>query len=118
MTTEAVEFRPHPSHPHIGIIVLRGHITGGPQAVELTTKLTAFTAQQGRHIVIDMASIELINSSGLGMLVSILTSVRKSGGSVKLAAVPANAMHLLEITRLNTVFEVIPTVDDAVAKLV
>jgi anti-sigma B factor antagonist len=118
MTADILEFRPHPSHAQIGLLILRGHITGGPQAVELASKMSSFTAQGGRHIVIDMASIDLINSSGLGMLVSALTSMRKLGGSVKLAAVPVNVLHLLEITRLNTVFELFPSVDDAVAKAV
>jgi anti-anti-sigma regulatory factor len=43
--------------------------------------------------------------------------MRKLGGSVKLVAVPTIALHLLEITRLNTVFEIVPTTEDAVQKL-
>jgi anti-sigma B factor antagonist len=116
MTETSIEFRPHPSFPTVGLVILRGHITGGPQAVELAKHLNAFANAQGKHIVIDMASIELINSSGLGMLVSSLTTMRKLGGTVKLAAVPASALHLLEITRLNTVFELCDSVEEAVQK--
>lgn len=116
MTTEALEFRQHPVHDHIAILVLRGHITGGPQAVELSGKLTKFIESNGKHVVVDMANIDLINSSGLGMLVSTLTSMKKVSGTVKLADIPKNAMHLLEITRLNTVFEICTNIDDAVNK--
>ncbi len=116
VTTDAIEFRPHPTHAAVAIVVLRGHITGGPQAVDLSAKLTKFIEQKGKHVVVDMASIDLINSSGLGMLVSTLTSMRKIGGTVKLADIPKSALHLLEITRLNTVFELCTTVEEAVER--
>jgi anti-sigma B factor antagonist len=110
-----IQLRQHSAS--VGIISLAGDITGGPQAVELSTLVTAFTSAGGRHVVVDLGATKLINSTGLGMLVSLLTSMRKLSGTVRLAAVPANAVTLLEITRLNTVFELCASVDDALAKI-
>jgi anti-sigma B factor antagonist len=100
-------------HPTLTLVHLSGHITGGPQAVEFSTHLTEHIANGITTVVVDMTGITLINSSGLGMLVGGLTTMRKAGGTMRFAGVPPNVMNLLEMTRLNTVFEIYPTLEEA-----
>ncbi|TAE24284.1 MAG: anti-sigma factor antagonist [Candidatus Kapaibacterium sp.] len=116
--TQEISFSQHPAFPAITIVTLKGHITGGPQAVEFSTHINKLVATGTRHLVADLSGIQLINSSGLGMLVGGLTTLRKNGGVMRFAATPANVMNLLEMTRLNTVFEMYDSVDAAVAKVV
>lgn len=55
-----------------------------------------------------------MNSSGLGMLISGLTTVKRENGSLKLANVTEKIESLLIITKLITIFESFDSVDDAV----
>ena len=56
-----------------------------------------------------------MNSSGLGMLIGALTSVRNAGGDLRLAAVSGRVHTLLTVTKLIGVFQVFETSDAAVA---
>ncbi len=114
---EALEFIAHPANSVVATVVLRGHITGGPQAVEFSTNLNKLVAGKVKHVIADLSAITLINSSGLGMLVGGLTTMRKAGGSMRFAAIPENVMNLLEITRLNTVFDISDTTEAALKKI-
>lgn len=114
---EALEFHTHPTNHTVATVILSGHITGGPQAVEFSSHLNKFVASKIKHVIVDLSGVSLINSSGLGMLVGGLTTMRKSGGTMRFAAIPTNVMNLLEITRLNTVFDIYDSVDAALKKI-
>jgi anti-anti-sigma factor len=64
-------------------------------------------------IVLDLERVVRIDSAGIGMLVAKFLSARKRGGSVKLLHLTAHSGHLLQITRLNTVFEIFEHEADA-----
>ncbi len=69
------------------------------------------------NFVFDCSEIDLINSSGLSMLLSILTLSRNAGGDMILAAIPERISKLLIITKLHAIFPTYPTVDEAVEAL-
>ena len=56
----------------------------GPEATALREKVAALTAAGVRNVVLNMAKVDYIDSTGLGALVMCATSLRKSGGNVKL----------------------------------
>ena len=66
------------------------------------------------NIVIDMSGISRIDSSGVDALVSAVRRARENGGDAKLARLTPRVRQLLEITQLNTVFDIYPDVPDAV----
>jgi len=66
-------------------------------------------------IVADLTEVASISSSGLGVLVGALKQVRPSGGRIELVAASEALLKILRITRLNHVFVVHQTVDDALA---
>jgi len=62
---------------------------------------------QGRlQFVLNLAGLNYMDSSGLGQLVSIWTSVRNRGGHIVLLRPNERILRLLDITKLNTVFEI------------
>lgn len=71
-------------------------------------------AEGKRHFVLNIAGVEYVDSSGLGQLVSIWTSVRNKGGHMTILSPARRVRRLLEITHLNTVFEILDTENDAV----
>lgn len=109
-----MHFSAYPGSEQISVVTFEPQVFGGPQAVEFSAKLNDFASRGGRWVIVDLTNVELMNSSGLGMLVGGMTTMRKYNGAVKLVAVPEKVSGLLRITRLNTVFESYSTVEEAV----
>jgi len=71
--------------------------------------------EQGRvKIVLDMRNVTRLDSAGIGMLVSKLLTAQKKGGRVKLLNLTVRGDHLLDITKLSTVFEIFESEDEAI----
>lgn len=87
------------------ILTLEGEMVGGPAATQLTNTLHDLIEQGKRRILIDMKQVRWMNSSGLGILIGAVTTVRNHGGDLKLLHVSQKPMQLLKITRLDRVFE-------------
>lgn len=96
-------------------IVLKEQVLGGTEAMAFTSQLREIADRGILCVVIDMSQVEIMNSSGLGMLVSGLSTMRKFGGVIKFAAVPQKVQHLLKMTHLDSVFETYATPEEAAA---
>jgi len=66
------------------------------------------------HLVIDMAGIDFVDSSGLGSLVACLRSLNKGAGDMRLAALQDRVRAVFELIRLHQVFEIFDSADTAV----
>lgn len=99
-----------------GVAVLepKGKIMGGPDATILHDKLHEFIEKGMKKVVVDMSKVEWMNSTGLGILISGLTTIRNNQGDLKLANVTGKIQSLLTITKLITVFEAFDSVEDAI----
>jgi anti-sigma B factor antagonist len=99
-----------------GIVILKldGRITVGPEASALRDKITALNSAGTRNVVLDLAEVDYIDSTGLGALVICATSLRKNGGNVKLLNLNRRNIELLVMTKLATVFEIFADEQDAV----
>lgn len=99
-----------------GIVVLepKGKIMGGPDATILHERLHEIIEKKKNRVVIDMADVEWMNSTGLGILISGLTTLRNNNGELKLANVTGKIQSLLTITKLITVFEAFDSVEEAI----
>ena len=98
----------------IAILQPRGKIMGGPDATILREKIHDLVADKKLRVVIDLSKVDWMNSNGLGILISGMTTLRDNSGDLKLANVTEKIQSLLTITKLITVFEAYDTVDDAV----
>ncbi|MCK4893997.1 MAG: anti-sigma factor antagonist [Calditrichae bacterium] len=96
------------------VLDLQGSLMGGPEAVSLNDAINRFLDQQSLKLVINLSSVERVNSSGLGILIKALTTFKTNGGELKLAHVNENMENLLAITKLNTILESYDTEDAAV----
>ncbi|MGA3098847.1 MAG: STAS domain-containing protein [Bryobacteraceae bacterium] len=98
----------------ITILDLNGRVTVGPEATALREKVAELCAAQTRNLVLDLAGADYIDSTGLGALVMCATSLRRSGGNVKLLHLNRRNIELLVMTKLATVFEIFTDEQDAV----
>ena len=70
---------------------------------------------EGRvNLVLDLKEVTRIDSAGIGMLVSKYLSAQNRGGTIKLLQLTRRSDHLMDITRLTTVFEIFEDEDEAV----
>jgi len=97
------------------ILKLSGKIMGGPDATLLNEKLHELIEAEQTKIVADLQKVDWMNSSGLGILIGGLTTMRNSGGDLRLANITDRIQSLLMITKLLTVFETFETAEEAVA---
>lgn len=99
-----------------GATVLRcnGRIVFRDEALALSSKV-ADLLPTSRQVVIDLAGVEMVDSAGLGELVVAFMSGQITSVPVKLASPNRLVRKILEITNLNSVFEVHERVQDAVA---
>ncbi len=95
------------------VIQLRGKVMGGPESSEFHDDLKKAVSDGDKKVVLDLGEVEWMNSSGLGLLISSLSTMRNAGGELKLARVTDKIESLLVITKLNSIFEVYPTVEAA-----
>ena len=96
------------------VITLKGNIMGGPAGSKLHDTLQELKDAAKLNVVVDLAKVRFMNSSGLGMLISALTTMRNAGGDLRLANPEARIRSLLVVTKLITVFEHFDSVDAAV----
>jgi anti-sigma B factor antagonist len=73
-------------------------------------------ANGNRYFVLNIAGVDYIDSSGLGQMVTIWTSVRGKSGHLTVLRPTKRVQRLFEITHLNTIFEILENEDDAVRK--
>jgi anti-sigma B factor antagonist len=97
------------------VVTLDGDAMGGPDGSALLDRLHALRQEGRRNVVADLGGLRGMNSSGLGMLIAALSSVRNGGGDLRLARVGDRVRQLLVITKLAAVFRQFPTVEEAKA---
>lgn len=97
----------------IAVVRCRGRIVFGEEADELR-RVILDLLKTTQRIVLNFAWIEYIDSSGLGVLVASLISARHRGAQIKLAALGPRARHVLRIARVNRLFDVYDSADEAV----
>ncbi|RMF66312.1 MAG: anti-sigma factor antagonist [Calditrichaeota bacterium] len=98
----------------IVVLELSGKIMGGPDASLLNEKLHELIEAGRTKVVADLDKVHWMNSSGLGILIGGLTTMRNNGGDLKLANITDRIQSLLMITKLLTVFETFDSVEAAV----
>jgi anti-sigma B factor antagonist len=101
-------------HEGIVILDLKGRITVGPEAGALRERVAALGAAGTRNLVLNLKGVDYIDSTGLGALVMVATSLRKNQGNVKLVNLSRRTIELLIMTKLATVFEIFSDEQDAI----
>lgn len=96
------------------IIEFKGNVMGGPDAVSLNDKLHELIEKNNNNVVVNLSKVKFMNSSGLGMMIGALTTMRKAGGDLRIANATDKIESLLIITKLITVFKHYKSLDEAV----
>ena len=102
---------------HVAILSLSGKMMGGPETTQLHDRIRSLINDKITKVVIDLGGVKWINSSGLGVLMATMTTLKNSGGELKLAKVTEKVESLLMITQLMRIFDTYETVDRAMSAM-
>ena len=90
----------------VTVLDLNGRITLGEGSVTIRDAVRDVLSKGSNKILLNLGGVDYIDSSGIGELVSAFTTVKNSGGELKLLHLTKKVHDLLQITKLYTVFDV------------
>jgi anti-sigma B factor antagonist len=90
----------------VTVLDMSGKITIGEGSVALRTAIRRLLEEGKKRILLNLAGVSYIDSSGIGELVSSYTAINKESGQLKLLNLTQKLQDLLTITKLLTVFDV------------
>jgi anti-sigma B factor antagonist len=96
------------------IVDLDGEVTLGTTNRQLHTSIHQLVKEGDLQILLNLANVKRIDSSGLGEIVAGFSTLRANGGSLKLINMPSRVSDLMTITKLYTVFDIYETEADGV----
>ncbi len=102
---------------HVAVLSLSGKMMGGPETTALHDHVKGLIKDGITKVVIDLSGIKWMNSSGMGVLMACMTTLKNSDGQLVLARVAEKVESLLIITQLIKVFKTFDTVERAVSSL-
>ena len=104
----------HRDAGQITVVDLSGRIVLGDGSALLRKTIRGLLEDQRKRILLNLADVDYIDSSGIGELVSGFTAVKNQGGDLKLLHLTKKVRDLLQITKLYTVFDVFTDESSAV----
>jgi len=104
-------------HDGAKVFHLKGRLMDQQQADHLMQVLDEHLTGEHVNVVLDMNELQYMNSTGLNIMISVLTRIRKAGGDVMLASLSMGVRQLFIVTKLDTVFRIAASVDEALAQL-
>ena len=99
----------------VSILDLEGQIIFAQGDTILKDKIHSLVNQGHKKIVVNLARVSYLDSSGLGHLVAAYTTVNQAGGTLKLINLAKKLQTLMTMTKLLTVFETFDSEKDAIA---
>ena len=94
---------------------LKGRLMDQQQADNMIGTLDQELGQGHTAVVLDLAALQYMNSTGLNILINVLTRTRNAGGDVVLAGLSQGVKQLFVVTKLDSVFTITADVPSALA---
>jgi len=91
---------------HVAILDVKGRIVLGDEIHTLRDAVRGLVGQGKKKIILNLAEVDYIDSSGVGELVGCFTTVRNAGGELKLLNLTQKVQDVLHVTKLYTVFDI------------
>lgn len=97
------------------IIELKGNVMGGPDAEIFRDELHKLIEEGKKKVVVDLGKVKFMNSSGLGILIGGLTTMKNADGELVICQADKKIESLLMVTQLIKVFDHYRTLEEAIA---
>jgi anti-sigma B factor antagonist len=105
-------------HPGTAALEIKGSIHHGPECARLVQEVDELIAADETRVILDMAGVTYADSAAIGAIVKCLTKLKTAGGALRIAGAQSVIAHSLKLTKVDTLIEMFPTVDQAAANFV
>lgn len=98
----------------VAVISVSGKLMGGPESDALRNEVKNLIDDGKKKFVVNLKGVPWINSTGLGALMAVYTSIQRSEGVLRLCHVSDRIQSLFMITKLLTIFDTYPAENEAI----
>ncbi|MBD3627503.1 STAS domain-containing protein [Cyclobacterium sp.] len=96
------------------VLKIKGDLIGDESGPHLVGLVSDGIQEGVQTCIVDLSQVRYISSSGIGVLITILTKMRNNDGEVYLSSPSEHVKKLLIITKLNNIFNVFDSLEEAV----
>ena len=101
----------------IVLLALQGSLLGDKDATTLQMKVKGHLEEGNKLIILDLATLEFVNSMGLGSFLAVRTSIARAGGKLILANVGGKVMEILRLTQADRIFTMCGSVEEGMREI-
>ena len=95
------------------LVVVTGRLTLGRDVERLEAVVNELLAQGQRKFIFDASALDYADSAGIGAVVACLTHIKKAGGDMRMAGANARVLRLFQMTGVDQILSLYPTVAGA-----
>ena len=92
---------------------LQGKLMGGPDADSFRNLIHGLIEEGKKKFIVNLSAVKWVNSTGVGILITGYTTLRRAGGDLKLLNVSDKIQSILYVTKLNLIFECFDNEEEA-----
>ena len=101
----------------VKIFTLAGRLMDQAEADSLTSALEQEIEDGHSNIVLDLSELKYMNSTGLNIMINVLTKTRNAGGEAIITNVSESVKQLFVVTKLDTIFTIVSSKEEAFKRL-
>ena len=101
--------------PGVVSVQIKGSMHTGPDCLRLVKEIDGLISLQETRVIFDLAELTHADSAAIGSLVRCLSNLKKAGGTLRIAAAHPMIVHSLQLTKVDKLIEMFPTVQQAAA---
>ncbi|HYM06728.1 MAG TPA: STAS domain-containing protein [Terriglobales bacterium] len=99
--------------PGITILKFSGRLSAGPESAGIEVLVRKLLGENRKKLVFDLSGVNYIDSTGLGVLTLCSATMQAGGGALRVAGAQPLPQKLFELTKLDKILSLFPTVEDA-----
>ena len=108
-----LQFLRHELGPGMATLEIKGNVHCGPECVRLEKEVDELLKDKLTHVVFDLKSVTHMDSAAIGAIVRCHTKLKEAGGALRLASAQPMIAHSLQITKVDKIIQVFPTIPEA-----
>lgn len=102
-------------HGEVAVLALSGKFIGGIDYEHFMDRIKSLVADGHVDVLLDMAEVKYVDSTGVGSIVAGLTTLKKNSGRLKICSIPSRVDNVLELTKIKLLLDTYDTTAEALA---
>ena len=95
------------------LVTVTGRLTLGRDAERLESVVNELLKQGQKKFIFDASALDYADSAGIGTVVACVTHIKKAGGDMRMAGATARVLRLFQMTGVDQLLSLYPTVQEA-----